>query len=177
MTFDAAFDTSAITTVICIVSSRDGAPVFETSVPTDPDALFRALEPYLRRLRRVGLEAGAWTPWLHRELTARGVPIVVLETRHAAAALKAQRNKTDINDARGLAQLVRSGWDRTAHVKSDESHKLKLLLARRRTLRRKLLDIENEVRQSLKVFGRWSAGGSSAHRSRPACANSWRPIH
>jgi Transposase len=68
------------------------------------------------------------------------------------AALKAQRNKTDKNDARGLAQLVRSGWFKTVHVKSEESHRLKLLLAHRRTLKRKLLDIENEVRHSMKAW-------------------------
>ena len=79
--------------------------------------------------------------------------MVLLETRHAAAALKAQRNKTDKKDARGLAQLVRSGWFREVHVKSEASHRLKLLLTSRRVLKRKLLDIENEVRQSLKAFG------------------------
>ena len=92
-------------------------------------------------------------PWLHRELQTLGLPMVLLETRHAAAALEAQRNKTDKNDARGLAQLVRSGWFRSVHVKSEESHRLKLLLTSRRLLKRKLVDIENEIRQSLKTFG------------------------
>jgi transposase len=105
MKLDAAFDTSATTTEICIVNSRDGAVVLETSARTDPHDLYRVLSPYLARLHRVGLEAGAWSPWLYRELVARGVPMVLLGTRHAAAALKAQRNKTDRNDARGLTQL------------------------------------------------------------------------
>ncbi len=74
---------------------------------------------------------------------------MLLETRHAAAALEAQRNKTDKNDARGLAQLVRTGWFRSMHVKSEQSHRLKLLLTSRRLLKRKLVDIENEMRQSL----------------------------
>jgi transposase len=64
-----------------------------------------------------------------------------------------QRNKTAKNDARGLAQLVRSGWFKPVHAKSREANRMKLLLAHRRTLKRKLLDIENEVRQSLKMFG------------------------
>jgi len=153
MTLYAAFDTSATTTVICIIAGRDGSPVFETTVPTDPDSLYAALAPYLPRLQRVGVEAGSWSAWLHRELTAKGVPMVILETRHAAAALQAQRNKTDKNDARGLAQLVRSGWFKTVHAKSEASHRLKLLLAHRRTLKRKLLDIENEVRHSIKALG------------------------
>lgn len=103
------------------------------------------------------------------------MPMVLLETRHAAAALKAQRNKTDKNDARGLAQLVRSGWYKTVHVKSEDSHRLKLLLAHRRTLKRKLLDIENEVRHSIKALGlmvgRRVQRGSFAERVRELVAS------
>jgi transposase len=153
MKLDAALDTSATTTAICIVNSRDGAVVLETTVPTEPDAIFRVLESYLPRLHLVGHEATSWSAWLHHELEGQGVPMVLLETHHAARMLEAQRNKTDKNDARGLAQLVRSGWFKPVHAKSDESNRLKLLLAHRRTLKRKLMDIENEIRQSLKMFG------------------------
>jgi transposase len=153
MKLSAALDTSTAKTAICVVNSRDGTVVFEATVATDPAIIFAALAPYRLRLDRVGHEAGSVAPWLHRELTALGLPMVLLETRHAAAALQVQRNKTDKNDARGLAHLVRSGWYRPVHVKSQESHKLRLLLGHRRTLKRKLMDIENEVRQSLKVFG------------------------
>jgi transposase len=52
--------------------------------------------------------------------------MVLLETHHAAAASDAQRNKIDKNDARGLAHLMRTGWYRRVHVKSEESHKLRL---------------------------------------------------
>jgi transposase len=149
----AALDTSSSRTAICVVNSRDGSIVYEASVATDPAIIFGALAPFLPRLESVGHEAGSVSPWLHRELTSLGLPMVLLETRHAAAALDAQRNKTDKNDARGLAHLVRTGWFRAVHVKSDESQKLRLVLGHRRTLKRKLLDIENEIRHSLKVFG------------------------
>jgi transposase len=119
-----------------------------------PQAIVEALKPFLKGLRAIGHETGSVAPWLHRELKARGLPVVMLEARHANATLKAQRNKTDKNDARGLAQLVRSGWFREAHVKSEASHRLKLLLNGRRLLKRKLMDIENEIRQSLKAFGK-----------------------
>ncbi|MDE2581869.1 MAG: transposase [Rhodospirillales bacterium] len=79
--------------------------------------------------------------------------MVLLETRHVHAVLKAQRNKTDRNDARGVAQLVRSGRCRDVHVKSDDSYRLRLLLTHRRTLKRKFLDLEIEIRHSLTVFG------------------------
>jgi transposase len=75
-----------------------------------------------------------------------------LETRHVHAALQAQRNKTDVNDARDIAQLVRSGWFKAVHVKSDQSYWLRLLLGHRRTLKRKFLDLENTIRHSIKVF-------------------------
>nr|WP_315783167.1 transposase [Bradyrhizobium sp. SZCCHNPS1003] len=153
MKLSAALDTSSTKTAICVVNSRDGAVVFEASVATDPAVIFEALAPYLPRLDKVGHEAGSVAPWLHRELVSLGLPMVLSETRQAAAALEAQRNKTDKNDARGLAHLVRAGWYRPVHVKSQESHKIRLLLGHRRTLKRKLLDIENEIRQSLKVFG------------------------
>jgi len=153
MKLDAALDTSATTTALCIVNSRDGSIVLETTVTTDPEAIFGVLEPYLPRLHLVGHEATTWSSWLHRELEALGVPMVLLETLHASRMLEAQRNKTDKNDARGLAQLVRSGWFKPVHAKSREANRMKLLLAHRRTLKRKLLDIENEVRQSLKMFG------------------------
>jgi len=127
--------------------------LLETTVTTDPQAIYGVLEPYAPRLHLVGHEATSWSAWLHRELEARGIPMVLLETHHAARMLEAQRNKTDKNDARGLAQLVRSGWFKPVHAKSNEANRMKLLLAHRRTLKRKLVDIENEVRQSLKMFG------------------------
>ena len=83
--------------------------MFEVRVATDPAIIFDALAPFLPRLDRVGREAGSVAPWLQRELMALGLPMVLLESHHAAAALEARRNKTDKNDARGLAHLVRSG--------------------------------------------------------------------
>lgn len=153
MQFHAALDTSATTTAICVVRSEDGEISLETSVTTDPEAIWKALKPYTERLLLVGHEATGWSAWLHCELEARGLPMVLLETHHAARMLESQRNKTDRNDARGLAQLVRSGWFKQVHAKSDRANRIKLLLAHRRTLKRKLIDIENEVRQSLKMFG------------------------
>lgn len=74
-----------------------------------------------------------------------GLPIVCLEALHTRASLAAQRNKTDRNDALGIAQLLRSGWCKTVHVKSDQAHRMRLLLAHRRALKRKAVDIENAL--------------------------------
>jgi transposase len=175
MKLDAALDTSASTTASCVVNSRDGTIVLETTVPTDPKAIFRVLEPFLPRLHLVGHEATGWSAWLQRELEARGVPMVLLETHHTARMLEAQRNKTDKNGARGLAQIVRSGWFKPVHAKSDASNRMKLLLAHRRTLKRKLMDIENEIRQSLKMFG-FVVAACNAPVSRRASVAWWPMI-
>ncbi len=104
-------------------------------------------------MKRAGHEAGSWSPWLHPELKALGVPVVCLETRQVRAAMSAQRNKTDAADALGLAHLMRTGWFRQAYVKTEGAYRLKLLLTHRRNLKRKFLDLENAIRHSLKSFG------------------------
>ncbi len=86
-------------------------------------------------------------------LRAAGFRPVVMEARHVKAVLDAMRNKTDRNDAHGIAQILRSGWYREVHVKSLESHYVRTLLASRKALLRKCIDLENEVRGLLKVFG------------------------
>jgi transposase len=117
----AALDKSSSKTAICVVNSRDGSVVFEVSVATDPAIIFSALATFLPRLERVGHEAGSVSPWLHRKLTSLGLPMVLLETRHAAAALDAQTSKTDKNDARGLAHLVRTGWYRAVQSRAKRA--------------------------------------------------------
>ncbi len=81
------------------------------------------------------------------------VDFLAYANRRMKAALRAMRNKTDRNDARGIAHVMRTGWFRLVHVKSPESQELRLLLTHRRTLQRKALDIENEIRGTLKAFG------------------------
>jgi transposase len=104
-------------------------------------------------LRRVGREASSWSPWLHPELEKLGLPVICLETQHVRAVLKAQRNKTDKTDALGLAHLMRTGWFRRAHIKSEACYRLRLLLTHRRNLKRKFVDLENAIRHSLTAFG------------------------
>jgi transposase len=116
-------------------------------------AIYSALEAYVNCLHRVGLEAQAFSPWLYKELSEMNVPAIVVEALHMQKALSAQRNKTDRNDARGIAHMMRVGWFRKVHVKDDGSQRLRVLLASRRLVKRKFIDIENELRGSLKAFG------------------------
>ena len=152
MEYFAGLDVSIEETAICVVGD-DGKVVLETEVPTEPQLIADALERYAGRLRRVGHEAGSISPWLHAGMLALGLPAVCLETRHVRAALSAQRNKTDAADALGIAHIMRTGWFREAHIKTEDCYRIRLLLVQRRNLKRKFLDIENAIRHSLKVFG------------------------
>jgi transposase len=152
MEYFAGLDVSMEETSICVID-QEGKFVLETKVETDPDAIFAALRPYAERLRRVGHEAGSFSPWLQVELQQRGLPMVCLEAYHARSALSAMRNKTDRTDAQGIAHIVRTGWFKQVHVKSEDSYRLRLLLTHRRNLKRKFLDIENAIRHSIKTFG------------------------
>jgi len=152
MEYFAGLDVSIDETAICVVGD-DGKVVLETEVPTDPELIAKALKRFAGLLRRVGHEAGSLSPWLHAGMIALGLPAVCLETRHVRAALSAQRNKTDAADALGIAHIMRTGWFRQAHMKSEDCYRIRLLLVQRRNLKRKFLDLENAIRHSLKVFG------------------------
>lgn len=152
MEYFAGLDVSIDETAICVVTGA-GDAVLRTSFATDPAAIAAALRPYAGRLRRAGHEAGSLSPWLHPELLAEGVPAVCLETRHVRAAMAAQRNKTDAKDALGIAHIMRTGWFRQAHIKSESCYRVRLLLVQRRNVKRKFLDLENTIRHSLKAFG------------------------
>ena len=88
-----------------------------------------------------------------RRLTAAGFETVLLETRHVKAALSAMTVKTDRNDARGIAQLLRSGWYRPVHAKSVSAQETRALLTSRKLMQAKLLDVESGIRGVLRGFG------------------------
>jgi transposase len=152
MQYYCGLDVSLQLTAVCVVD-QDGRILRETQVPTEPAAIHECLSRIELPLHRVGLEAGGLSPWLCHALLDMGHPVICIETRHAKAALKAQQVKTDRNDARGLAHIMRTGWFREVHVKSHDSQKLRLLLANRRCLLAKRLDIDSQIRGTLKVFG------------------------
>ncbi|MGY4405176.1 IS110 family transposase [Bradyrhizobium sp. USDA 3315] len=116
-------------------------------------AIRSALEGYADRLDRVGVEASSLGIWLYRELQPVGMPIIVVEARHMRVSLSTMRNKTDRNDARGVAQMIQLGWCRAVHVKYIEMQKMRTLLANRKLLKRKLIDVENHIRGSLRAYG------------------------
>jgi len=152
MTYYAALDVGVRTLALCIIDD-DGEVRLERSLPSEVDDVVACLRGFGEGIEAVGLEAGTLTQWLTYGLRDAGFRPVVMEARHVKAALGAMRNKTDRNDAHGIAQILRSGWYREVHVKSLESHYIRTLLASRKALLRKCIDLENEVRGLLKVFG------------------------
>ncbi len=152
MKYYVGLDVSVKETSVCIVN-QDGDMIAEKSILSEPESLAQYLESHAIKYERVGIEAGCITPWLYHELTAIGLPMICIETRHAKAAMSAQNIKTDKNDARGIAHIMRTGWYKTVHVKSDESQKIRVLLNNRKCLQNKAIDVEAQIRGTLKVFG------------------------
>lgn len=111
MDYYAGLDVSLEETAVCIVDAQ-GTLVKEAKVASDPEALIGFFEGLGLSMGRIGLEACSLTAWLHERLSAAGLPVVCMETRQAKAAMGAMPIKTDRNDARGLAQIVRTGWFR-----------------------------------------------------------------
>jgi hypothetical protein len=103
----AGLDVSVKETSVCIVDDT-GKIVREVKVASEPEALSVLANPAYR-FKRIGLEAGPLSQWLFSTLAEAGLPVICVETRHMRAALKAQINKTDRNDARGIAQMMRAG--------------------------------------------------------------------
>jgi transposase len=152
MKYFAGLDVSMEETSVCIVN-QDGAVVREGRAATDPAAINDYLGATGLRFERVGFESGPCSAWLYKGLIAAGLPVICIDARHASAALKAQNVKTDRNDARGIAQIVRTGWYTLAHVKSEDSQRRRVLLNTRKMLLGNRIEIENQIRGNLKIFG------------------------
>ena len=126
-------DVSLETTAVCVIDN-EGAAVWRGKCASTPELITAAVRTHAPAAIRVGLETGQLSNWLTLNLRRRGLPVVYLDARHAKAALSLQINKTDANDAYGLAQIVRTGWYRKVAVKSMDAHTLKMLLVARAQL-------------------------------------------
>jgi transposase len=148
----AGLDVSVKETSVCIVDDT-GRIVREVRVASEPEALLPVLTSNAYHFKRIGLEAGPLSQWLFSGLAEAGLPVICVETRHMRAVLQAQINKTDRNDARGMAQMMRAGLYRPVHVKTLRSQKLRMLLTHRKLLQSKAIAIENDLRGTLRNFG------------------------
>jgi transposase len=132
------------------VLDEAGNRVWRGRCTTDPAAIAATVHRYAPSAARIGLETG---PLLWTALTAEGLPVVCLDARHAKKALDMKVNRTDANDAEGLAHLVRAGWYREVRVKGRSAMLAKALLGARSQLLSMSLALENQIRGILKTFG------------------------
>jgi transposase len=108
MEYFAGLDVSVKETSVCIVDDT-GKTIREVKAASEPETLLAVLNPAAYQFKRIGLEAGPLSQWLFSAFAEAGLPVICVETRHMRAVLKAQINKTDRNDARGIAQMMRAG--------------------------------------------------------------------
>jgi transposase len=166
-------DVSLDLTSICVVDEA-GAIVWRGKCASEPDAIGHAIRAHAPAAVRIGLETGQLSNWLTRSLRQRDLPIVCLDARHAKAALSLQINKSDSNDAFGLAQVVRTGWFREVAVKSMDAQTLRMLLVARAQLVSQRQTLANTIRGLLKTFGhavQRGKGGPFAVRVRALVAD------
>ena len=152
MEYYVGLDVSLRSCALCIVDGK-GTVLFEREVPCEVSDIAECLVEFPHPIERVGFEAGAMSQHLFFGLTAEGFDVVCMEARQVSAALSAMRNKTDKTDARGIAQILRTGWFSPVHMKSREAHGLRALLSTRKALLKKTMDLASEVRGLLKIFG------------------------
>src|SRR5262245_5173941 len=145
-------DVSLKQTSICVVSGT-GSVVREGVVDSDPDAIAAFVRSKAPGAIRVGLETGPTATWLWTELKRLGLPVICIDARHAQAVLKMQINKSDRNDAAGIARIMQTGWFKEVRVKDLDSHSVRALLASRALLVKIKRDLENQIRGLLKNVG------------------------
>jgi len=152
MVYHTALDVSLRSVSICIIDG-DGNICFEDKVVSEVDEIVTALKQFSPEICSVGFEAGTLTQYLSYGLQAAGFEVICMEARQVSAALSAMRNKTDRNDARGIAQILRSGWYSRVYVKSMESHLTRAMLSGRKAVLKKCVDLENEIRGLIRLLG------------------------
>jgi transposase len=145
-------DVSLKQTSICVVS-QTGSVMREGVVDSDPEVIAAFVRSKAPGAIRIGLETGPTATWLWTELKRLGLPVICIDARHARAVLKMQINKSDRNDAAGIARIMQTGWFKEVRVKDIDSHSVRALLASRALLVKIKRDLENQVRGLLKNLG------------------------
>jgi len=152
MEYYAGIDVSLECSSVCVMDGS-GKFVREAKVASEPEALIGWFGSLGLSLERIGLEAGPLSQWLYAAMREAGLAVELLETRHVRDAFRAMPVKSDRNDARGIAQLMRLGWFRPVHCKSMDAQEVRAVLTARKLVQTKLLDVENSLRGILRGFG------------------------
>lgn len=132
---------------------RDGVRVWRGKCPSDPRLLAEVIRKRAPMAKRVVFETGPLSVWFYHALSAQGLPAICIDARHAKAALDMAANKTDANDADGLAHLAEVGFFREVRVKGYDSMLIRTLVAARLRLVRVTTELSNQIRGLMKTFG------------------------
>lgn len=159
--YSVGLDVSQRSTSICVLDP-DGKTVMEGQAKTNPFEIGRYLQKRMEGPLKLGMETGSLASWLYHGLRKMGFDITVMDAVHAHRALSLKRQKTDRNDAHGLAEMVRLGsdWMKAVHIKEQASQELRVQLAARARLVKQKIDLENELCGLLKPFGLIVARGN-----------------
>ena len=147
---------------------RGGRRIWRGKCPSDPSLVAEVLRKQAPAAKLVIFETGPLSVWFYHALRAEGLPAICIDARHAKAALDMAPNKTDANDADGLAHLAEVGFFREVRVKGYDSMLIRTLVAARTRLVRITTELSNQIRGLMKTFGlvaRRGKGGTSKPRS------------
>ncbi len=132
---------------------EDGKRIWRGKCPSDPNLLAQMIRKRAPRAQRVVFETGPLSTWFYHALTSEGLPAICIEARHAQKVLNETLNKTDANDADGLAQLAEAGFYKAVRVKSFDAMMTRTLVAAREQLLNISTQLGNQIRGLMKTFG------------------------
>ena len=132
---------------------RDGKRIWRGKCASDPAVIADLLRKHAPSAKRVIFETGPLSVWFYHALCAEGLPAICIDARHAKAALDMAANKTDANDADGLAHLAEVGFYREVRVKGFDSMLTRTLVSARTRLVRITTELSNQIRGLMKTFG------------------------
>ena len=132
---------------------EDGKRIWRGKCPSDPRLIAEVIRERAPKAQKVVFETGPLSVWFYHALTAEGVPAICIDARHAKAALDMAPNKTDANDADGLAQIGEVGFYREVRVKSFDNMLTRTLVAARNQMIKMTTQMSNQIRGLMKTFG------------------------
>ena len=145
-------DISMKRTFICVINEQ-GKLIHQGSECTDPHLIADYLSKLGLEEMIVGFESGSLTPYLLIGFKERAIDAICMDARKLSPILALKVNKTDKNDARGIAEALRSGMYTRVHSKPEESINRAILLTSRRALVEQQTHLKNTVRGLLKGYG------------------------
>ena len=145
-------DVSMKETFFCIVDEC-GKVVHQGHVKTDPELIAESVKKFQIPIELAGIESGSISHWLVDELLKLNVPALCIDARKMATLLSVKVNKTDKNDAKGIADAMRCGMYRAVTQKSSNAMEVSTLMGCRRLLVEQKVQTTNGIRGFLKTYG------------------------